>query len=88
MPNTRVVVNRRAVRWYLQGNGGVRENLAARAAAIAAQADANSGRPGDHRVDSAVGANRIRYAVITGTWNAMWREARGRALTRALGAGR
>lgn len=88
MPNTRVVVNRKGVRYYMQGGGGVRELLAAKANAIARQADSNSGRTGDHRVDHAVGPERLRYAVITDTWNAMWREARGRALTRAQGAGR
>lgn len=88
MANTRIVVNRRSVEWYLKGGGGVAENLSARAGAIARQADANSGRAGDHKIDHAVGRRRIRYAVITDTWNAMWREARNRALSRALGAGR
>lgn len=88
MANTRLVVNSRAVEYYLKGGGGVSELLAGKAAAIARQADANSGRTGDHTVDHAIGRRRIRYAVYTETFNAMWREARQRALTRAFGAGR
>ena len=88
MPNTRVVVNRKAVDVYLKGGGGVAEDLARRANAIRTAADTGSGRGGDHTVDSAVGRRRIRFAVYTETFNAMWREARQRTLARALGAGR
>ena len=60
----------------------VQADLARRAGAIAAAAGEG------HRVETEVGANRARAAVITDTHEARRREARDRNLTRSIDAGR
>lgn len=81
MAQTRVVLNRRNVRAILRSEA-VRADLVRRADNIAAAAG-----PG-HIVDSQIGRNRARAAVITATFPAMRAEARDRNLTRAIDAGR
>jgi hypothetical protein len=83
----RIVVNRANVRHVLRSPDALAE-VTRRARLIAQTADGNTGRPGDHSVDSAVGRNRARAAVYTETFNAMWREADSRTLTRAIDSGR
>lgn len=83
----RVKVNRTAVRTLLRSSE-MRAELERRARRIAAAADANAGTPGGHRVDSDIGKNRARAAVITATPKAMHQEATKRSLTRAIDAGR
>ena len=77
----RFELNRQAVREFLR-SAEVRADLERRARQIAAAAG-----PG-HRVESEIGANRARAAVITDTIEAMIGEARDRNLTRSLDAGR
>lgn len=86
--NVRIVVNPKAVEFYLKGGGKVAEVVTDKANAIATSADANTGRTGDHKVDTGIGPRRFRAAVITETFNAMHREADQRTLSRALDAGR
>lgn len=81
MASVRVVLNRKNVRELLRSEG-VRDDLVRRARNIAEAAG-----PG-HVVDSQIGRNRARAAVITGTFEAMHAEARDRNLTRAIDAGR
>lgn len=81
MPLDRIVVNRAAVRALLR-SPEVAADLTRRARNIAATAG-----PG-HRVDSQIGPNRARAAVITDTFEAMHHEATDRTLSRALDAGR
>jgi hypothetical protein len=52
-----------------------------------ARAIGNAAGPG-HRVESETGRNRARAAVITDDFEARYREATQRSLTRALDAGR
>jgi hypothetical protein len=77
----RVVLNRRNIRALLKSEA-VRADLERRAENIAAAAG-----PG-HIVDSQIGRNRARAAVITATAEAMRAEATDRNLTRAIDAGR
>lgn len=77
----RVQVNGKAVRDLLR-SPEVQEDLRGRARRIAAAAG-----PG-HRVDTDVGRNRARAAVITDTFEARHAEATRRTLTRAIDAGR
>lgn len=81
MSAVRVVLNRRNIRALLK-SPGVAADLRRRAENIARAAG-----PG-HRVESEIGRNRARAAVITDTIPAMLAEARDRNLTRALDAGR
>ena len=78
----RVKVNRRVLVGYLKGDGGVAEDLKDRAARIAAAAGEGM------ETDYAVGRNRARASVRTATFAAMRAEAKDRALSRALDAGR
>ena len=79
--DVKVKLNSSGVRELLR-SPGVLADLEARAKRIAAAAG------GGMVVESAVGANRARAVVITGTREAMEAEARTRALTRAVDAGR
>lgn len=85
--SVRVVTNRAAARKILT-SVAAEADVTRRARLIATAADARTGRPGDHIVDSQIGRRRARAAVITDTWNARWREARDRALTSSIDAGR
>ena len=78
----RVKVNRKSVVWYLKGGGGVAEDLKDRASRIAAAAGEGM------EVDYAVGRSRARASVRTATFPARKAEAKTRALSRALDAGR
>lgn len=78
---TRVVLNRRNIRALLRSES-VRADLERRAENIAEVAG-----PG-HVVDSDIGRNRARAAVITATYEARLAEAQTRNLTRAFSAGR
>lgn len=81
MAKVTVILNRKGIRDLLRSEQ-VRADLVRRAHNIAAAA-------GDgHTVDSQIGRNRARAAVITTSIPAMIREARDRNLTRALDAGR
>lgn len=81
MARVRIVLNKSAIAGILR-SGEVRRDLERRAENIARAAG-----PG-HRVDSEVGRNRARAAVITESFEAMRKEARNRNLTRAIDAGR
>lgn len=81
MARIRIALNRKSVRSLLS-SPAVAADLERRARAIAAAAG-----PG-HRVESAIGRNRARAAVITDTAEAAFAEATGRSLTRAIDAGR
>lgn len=81
MAKVRVVLNHDGIRQLLQSDE-VRSDLERRANAIASAAG-----PG-HRVESEVGPNRVRVAVVTETIEAMIAEATDRTLTRAIDAGR
>lgn len=81
MANVRIVLNRRAVRDLLRSRE-VRKDLEKRGERIA-----DAAGPG-HRVESEIGPNRVRAAVITDTSEAVISEATDRTLTRALDAGR
>lgn len=81
MGNVRIVVNRKTVAELLK-SPAVKADLERRAQAIATAA-------GDGmEVDSEVGPNRARASVRTATYAARRAEAKDRALTKALGAGR
>lgn len=75
-------MNPKAVPWYLKGGGGVEQLLRGSAGRISA-----AGGPG-MEVDYEVGAKRARASVRTATVDAMKVEAKDRALSRALDAGR
>lgn len=77
----RIKLNSGAVRQLLR-SPEVLADLQARAARIAAAAGAGM------EVDSEVGPNRARAAVITRTAEARHAEATDRALTRGIDAGR
>lgn len=77
----RLVLNRKNIAALLKSDA-VEADLRRRAVNIAQAAG-----PG-HRVDSAVGKNRARAAVITATQEARESEARDRSLSRAIFAGR
>lgn len=81
MARARIKLNRAGVRALLR-DPKVEADLARRARAIAAAAG-----PG-HQVDSSIGRNRARAAVITETVEAKLAEATDRDLTRAIDAGR
>lgn len=81
MANVKVKLNRKTVRDLLRSHE-IKQDLEERGRRIAAAAG-----PG-HRVDSEVGPNRVRVAVITDTAEARHDEATRRTLTRALDAGR
>lgn len=81
MAQVRVTLNRKNIRELLRSEA-VRADLVRRAENIAAAAG-----PG-HKVESEIGRNRARAAVITTTAEAMVAEARDRNLTRAFDAGR
>ena len=81
MADVRVVLNRAAVRALLR-SPEVKADLERRARSISAAAG-----PGNE-VESEVGINRARAAVVTETVEAMLNEAKNRTLTRALDAGR
>lgn len=81
MARSRIVLNRRGVRELLRSSEVLRDMR--RRAEVIAQ------RAGDGMVASAmVGAGRARASVITATAKAREAEARHRALTRAIDAGR
>lgn len=77
----RIVVNRKGIRELLRSTE-VQRDLRRRAESIAAAAG-----PG-HAVETEVGPNRARAAVVTDSIDAMVAEATSRTLTRALDAGR
>lgn len=81
MGNVRIVVNHAAVRELLR-SPAVLKNLEERARRIAAQAGEGM------EVGTYIGPNRARATVITATVEARLAEARDRALTRAIDAGR
>lgn len=81
MTDVKIKVNRKGVRELLR-SPEVLADLERRAHRIA-----NAAGPG-HRVESQVGANRARVAVITDTIEAMVAEATDRRLTQAIDAGR
>lgn len=81
MPLYRIKLNHKGVRALLR-SPQVLADLERRARAIAAAAG-----PG-HRVESGVGRNRARAAVVTETPEARHAEATERNLTRAIDAGR
>lgn len=81
MANVRVVLNRRGVRDLLRSDE-VLYDLERRANAVAAAAG-----PG-HRVETTVGRNRARAAVITDDFAAAYSEATSRNLTAAVDAAR
>lgn len=83
----RFTLNRRGVQSILTGDKALAD-LHRRAEAIKAAADGNTGRPGDHAVETQVGRRRARAVVYTDTFNARHREADQRTLTRAVDAGR
>lgn len=80
MATMKIVMNRAGVKALLR-SGEVLADLDRRAEQIAAAAG-----PG-HRVESQIGPNRARAAVITDTTEARRAEATDRTLSRALGAG-
>lgn len=80
-PTVRVVLNSRGMRAILRSEG-VLADLDRRAKQIAAAAG-----PG-MEPSSMVGKNRARASVITATKEAREAEATGRALSRAIDAGR
>ena len=82
MAKPKIVLKGDVVRWYLQGGGGGAADLQARARRIAAAAGEGM------EVDYAVGARRARASVRTASFAAMRAEAKNRALSRALDAGR
>ena len=75
-------LNGNAVRSLLK-SPQVEADLARRAHKVAAAAG-----PGKWNVHSEVGRNRARAVVVTGDFKARIREARTRALTRAIDAAR
>lgn len=81
MADIDIVLNRKGIADLLKAPG-VLSDLERRAHAIAAQAG-----PG-MEVDSEIGPHRARAAVITDTPQARHAESSGRALTRAIDAGR
>lgn len=81
MAVTRIVLNRKNIRDLLK-SPKVAADLRRRAENIARAAG-----PG-HRVESEIGKNRARAAVITDSIDAMVAEAQNRNLTRAIDAGR
>lgn len=87
MANLRIVLNRKGVKTLLTADK-TRAELVRRATAVAVAADGNTGRGGDHAVESSVGRNRARAAVYTDTFNAMHRESDQRTLSRAIDAAR
>lgn len=78
----RVKLNKKTVDYFLKGGGGVREDLDRRADRIASAAGEGM------ETDGAVGAKRYRASVRTANAVAMKAEAKTRALSRALDAGR
>lgn len=85
--SVKVKLNRAAVRELLRSSE-VEADLLRRAQAIAATADGIASDPGGHHADSVIGRNRARAAVATVTAKAREAEAKDRALTRSLDAGR
>ena len=82
MADIRVKINSAGMEALLK-SGAVQSDLAARAAAVR-----NAAGPEHHKVDTQVGPNRARAAVITTTDEGKRREARDRNLTRAFDAAR
>lgn len=83
----KIVLNHGGVSSILKGSE-IQANLAARAARIAATATANAGPGAVFGHDVNVGPNRARAGVWTQNAEAMRAEAKDRALTRAIDAGR
>lgn len=85
----RIELNRKGVQALLSGPE-VTADLARRAVAVAAAADAAAGDGALHRVEieAGGGTRRSRAAVITQNAAAREGEAVNRTLTSALGAGR
>ena len=81
MPNVRVRLTRNGPR-QVRRSQGVQADLLERAQKVAAAAG-----PG-MEANGGVGPNRARASVVTTTVEAMLAEARSRALTRAIDAGR
>jgi hypothetical protein len=77
----RLKLNRSGMRQLLT-SPGIAADVRRRAEAVAANAG-----PG-HRIDSQIGPNRARAAVITDSFEARRAEATSRNLTRALSAAR
>jgi hypothetical protein len=82
VPNVTFRPNRRNIASLLQ-TPQVRADLARRAKNIA-----NAAGPGKWNVHDEKGRNRARAVVVTGDIQARRNEARTRALTRAIDAGR
>jgi hypothetical protein len=80
----RIELNSAGVREFLQ-SGEVAADVGRRAAAIAAVAASGGGQFGH---DVRIGKTRARAIVFTADFAAMHAEAKTRALTRAIDAGR
>jgi len=87
MAKVKVVLNRKGVKERLRSNG-VLDDLGRRAQAIEAKANANADEPGAFEWDVEVGSNRARASVRTVSREGMVAEAKDRALTKAIDAGR
>lgn len=87
MAKVKVVLNRKGVKELLRSNG-VLDDLGRRAQAIEAKANANADEPDAFEWDAEVGSNRARASVRTVTREGMAAEAKDRALTKAIDAGR
>jgi hypothetical protein len=86
MPKS-VFLNRKGVRDLLRSSE-VLDDLGRRAEAIEAAANSAAGEPGAFEWDVDVGATRARASVRTASIEGMIAEARDRALTRSIDAGR
>jgi hypothetical protein len=85
MAKVKVELNRKGVRQLLRSNE-VLDDLGRRAENI--EAAANAAEPGGFEWDADVGPNRARASVRTVSREGMVAEAKDRALTRAIDAGR
>jgi hypothetical protein len=82
-----VTLNRKGVRQLLRSSE-VLDDLGRRAEAIEEAANAAAGEPGAFEWDAEVGSNRARASVRTASREGMIAEAKDRALTRSIDAGR
>lgn len=83
----RVVMRPGALPRILKSPAALAE-VARMANAVVKEADQRANDPGGHRVDSQIGRNRARAAVITATPKSMWKEAVEHTLLSAFGAAR